>query len=103
MLKINQKKNKKEKSKLQQESEKYVSKGNAKIGMMVDNILRDSEEINDDDELSGDDVKQPIFMITRNGQNPNNPEQEMETEEQEVEDLMDNQNEQFVQEEYDLA
>ena len=67
--------------------------------MMVDNILRDSEEIYDDDELSGDDVKQPIFMITRNGQNPSNPEQEMETEEQEVEDLMDNQNEQFVQEE----
>ena len=67
--------------------------------MMVDNILRDSEEVFDDDELSGDDVKQPIFMITRNGQNPSNPEQEMETEEQEVEDLMDNQNEQFVQEE----
>ena len=99
MLKINSKKNKKENSKLQQESEKYVSKGNAKIGMMVDNILRDSEEVYDDDELSGDDVKQPIFMITRNGQNPSNPEQEMETEEQEVDDLIDNNNEQFVQEE----
>ena len=68
--------------------------------MAVNNILRDSEEVMDDDELSGDDIKGPIFMITRTGANP---EVTMETDEKDEEGLIEENNEQFVQEEYDLA
>ena len=79
--------------------------------MMVDNILKDSEEVcgSDDDDLSGDEIKTPIFVITKtqadNAMNRDqNPEshvnEDMEDDEEAFTDKLD---ELFVQEEYDLA
>ena len=54
----------------------------------------------DDDELSGDDIKGPVFMITRAGANP---EAAMETDDKDEEGLTEDNSEHFVQEEFDLA
>ena len=76
--------------------------------MMVDNILKDSEEIagSDDEDLSGDENKTPIFVITKTAADgamnrAGNPE-EMDMDD-EAEDLLNDEEALFVQEEYDLA
>ena len=77
------------------------------IGKMVDNILKDSEEIYGDDELSGDDNnvnnKEPVFKIERidNGQ-------EMVMDGDDLDDggpgvKYEDESNLFTQEEYDLA
>lgn len=62
--------------------------------MIVDNILKDSGEVygSDDEDLSGDEIKSPVFVITkvaadnaanRNMEDPENINQEMDDKEEE--------------------
>ena len=78
--------------------------------MMVDRILKDSGEVygSDDEDLSGDEIKSPVFVITKaaadNAANrEDNPEDGNEEMDEDAEDLMEKDGELFVQEEYDLA
>jgi len=80
---------------------------------MVDNILRDSEEVGHgseagDSDLSGDEVKTPIFVIQRDNQaaqmiDESATGQQMADGEEEKSEDEDDRYPQFVQEEYDLA
>ena len=69
---------------------------------MVDNILREGDEVGfssgDDGDLSGDDIKRPLFVIKRD------TDALEETKEEMIDDMVDDKvDEHFVQEEYDLA
>jgi len=76
--------------------------------MMVDNILKDSEEVagSDDEDLSGDENKTPIFVITKtaadNAMNREANPEELDMDD-EAEELLNDEDALFVQEEYDLA
>lgn len=78
---------------------------------MVDNILKDSEEVGhgsdgEDPDLSGDEVKTPIFVIKRDQEESKESTQMAEYDQQVVdnEDYEEEEEDQlFVQEEYDLA
>ena len=76
---------------------------------MVDNILKDSKEVagSDDEDLSGDENKTPVFVITKvdadkamNSAQSNPEEMDMD---EEAEELLNEEDALFVQEEYDLA
>ena len=80
--------------------------------MMVDNILKDSGEVHgsDDEDLSGDEIKSPIFVITKvaadNAANRNNVDSESMNLNEDMDDgqeeLMEKEDESFVQEEVSL-
>ena len=87
---------------------------NTQISLMVDKILKDSGEVygSDDEDLSGDEIKTPIFVITNtqaeNAANRDNCglNEEMDNEEMnenQENELIENEEQVFVQEEYDLA
>ena len=79
--------------------------------MIVDNILKDSGEVygSDDEDLSGDEIKSPVFVITkvaaenaanRNMEDPENiPDMTDEMEQNDEEEIMGEEDKLFVQEE----
>lgn len=75
---------------------------------MVDNILQEGKEVGyssgeDDADLSGDEVKTPIFIIKKDSSRTNESAAGMMEDDADVEGSEDSDEELFVQEEYDLA
>mmetsp|Transcript_10271 Transcript_10271/g.13914 ORF Transcript_10271/g.13914 Transcript_10271/m.13914 type:complete len:113 (-) Transcript_10271:318-656(-) len=73
------------------------------VSQMVDNILRDAHEVGfssgDDGDLSGDEVRQPLFLIKRDMEAEESKDVMVDDEDVDSEA----ENDMFVQDEYDLA